>query len=462
MRALQHLLLALLALLAAAAITATALPTSPHQQDTAPMRRLRALFSQGLLAAGPQLTLAEGAAVRLAAGPGLPQTLLWPAGTADANADTWPDNLAPLLTRVSSEGPLAGQVNGDDTFGYFSQSLPGGAFTSRGLYRQRLDGAAGYELLELNITAPAAEAAGAIAEVAAESHQLSTAGVAPRTPWRPAVAATEMAFRALSFNIRYGSASDGLNGWPQRRPQVFDILRKQAPLVAGLQEVLHFQLQELLAELPEYRHVGVGRDDGLTAGEYAPIFYRADRLQVLESGTFWFCDQPHIPGCRTYGNNLPRICTWAKFFDVPTGRAFYHFNVHLDHMSSNSRIQSAQQLVDTIDRYNLARLPTLITGDFNNHSENATEVRVLQDAGYMDTFRQLDHDPRRGLTYHEFTGKGIRKIDYVWLWTGANLAGYNVTAVDMLTQHVSLPSGLGTIYPSDHYPILADVAWHFG
>ena len=52
----------------------------------------------------------------------------------------------------------------------------------------------------------------------------------------------------------------------------------------GAQEVLNNQLNDLLDRLPEYAYVGVGREDGKTKGEYAPIFYRKDRFSVEKSG----------------------------------------------------------------------------------------------------------------------------------------------------------------------------------
>ena len=37
---------------------------------------------------------------------------------------------------------------------------------------------------------------------------------------------------------------------------------------------MHNQFQDLRAGLPEYDGIGVERDDGKTAGEYAPLLYR--------------------------------------------------------------------------------------------------------------------------------------------------------------------------------------------
>ena len=94
----------------------------------------------------------------------------------------------------------------------------------------------------------------------------------------------------MTFNIRYGTANDGPDRWELRRDQLFALIKNQNPDVIGLQEALHFQIDEILAALPEYRMVGVGRGDGGHGGEYAAILYRASRLSVRQSSTFWFSD----------------------------------------------------------------------------------------------------------------------------------------------------------------------------
>ena len=90
----------------------------------------------------------------------------------------------------------------------------------------------------------------------------------------------------MSFNIRYGTADDGADAWPRRRAMVFDVVRGFDGDVVGVQEALRFQLDELGAAFPGYAEIGVGRDDGRTAGEYSAILYRRGRFEVLEEGTF--------------------------------------------------------------------------------------------------------------------------------------------------------------------------------
>ena len=83
------------------------------------------------------------------------------------------------------------------------------------------------------------------------------------------------------YNIRNVNGKDTKagNGWEKRRPVVCDILRVESFDIFGSQEVLHSQLEDISKALPQYDYIGVGRDDGRTAGEYAPIFYKKDRVE---------------------------------------------------------------------------------------------------------------------------------------------------------------------------------------
>ena len=62
---------------------------------------------------------------------------------------------------------------------------------------------------------------------------------------QPASPDADAGVRVMSFNIRYGTARDGANAWPNRRELVFDVIRTFEPDILGLQEVLDFQVDEL-------------------------------------------------------------------------------------------------------------------------------------------------------------------------------------------------------------------------
>jgi endonuclease/exonuclease/phosphatase family metal-dependent hydrolase len=248
----------------------------------------------------------------------------------------------------------------------------------------------------------------------------------------------------MSFNIRYGTANDGPNRWEARRGQMFELLRAQNPDVIGLQEALHFQIDEILAALPGYRMVGVGRSDGGQGGEYAAILYRESRLSVRRTSTFWFSDTPDVVKSNTWGAALERICTWAVF-DDRQGAPFYLFNLHLDHVSQPAREKSVGLLLDRIAARSPA-LPVIVTGDFNTGEANPATLAMLKT--FRDTFRVLHPGEKEVGTANDFklgmtTGD---KIDYIFV----------EAATDVLSAGIIRTSVDGR-YPSDHFPVVARV-----
>src|SRR5690606_12494158 len=126
--------------------------------------------------------------------------------------------------------------------------------------------------------------------------------------------------RVMKFNIRYGTANDGEDHWDKRKDMVVEVLRRHRPDIVGLQEALRFQIDFIREALPAYEELGVGREDGKRAGEYTVILHLKDRFSAEEQGTFWLSDTPEVPGSRTWGNRIPRICTWARFEDKRSSR----------------------------------------------------------------------------------------------------------------------------------------------
>ncbi len=263
--------------------------------------------------------------------------------------------------------------------------------------------------------------------------------------------------RAMSFNIRYGAADDGENDWSRRRGMVFDLIINHKPDVVGMQEALAFQLDELMAALPEHSFVGVGRDDGERAGEYSPILYRHERFDVLDHNTFWFSDTPQRPGSRTWGNTIPRICTWARLRDRDTGEAFYVFNVHLDHASQYSRERSAMLLRRRIDDREHIAEPVIVTGDFNDGERSRTIATMLADTmesggpflrdSLRDSFRVAHPDEDEVGTFHAFAGTTTsEKIDFVF-----------VSDEWQVVEAAIVRDNIEGRYPSDHFPVAATV-----
>lgn len=278
-----------------------------------------------------------------------------------------------------------------------------------------------------------------------------------------AQAASGAEIRVITFNIRYDNKGDGDNRWEKRRDNVVAFLRDQQADVIGLQEALDHQLQFLVTSLPEMGVLGVGRDDGKTKGEHAAVLYRKDRWKPEESGNFWFSDTPETIASKSWGNNIVRICTWARFTPLKNDdkSSFYFYNLHLDHESQPSRERSAVLLLDRVGLRE-HRDPVVITGDFNAGEDNAAILAMTggielaklaprSDAveharvRFTDTFRALHPDEKTVGTFNRFRGMNDGpKIDYIFA-----SPGIRTTAA---TIHRDRPNDRDL---SDHYPVSA-------
>lgn len=262
-----------------------------------------------------------------------------------------------------------------------------------------------------------------------------------------AVAASDTTVRVMTFNIRYHNPGDGEHAWPHRKERVASVIRFHGADLVGVQEALKDQLDDLEALLPAYAWFGVGRDDGVAAGEFAPIFYRKERFVLLEEGTFWLSETPEVPGSKSWDAAITRLVTWGSFRDANTGTMFYLFNTHFDHRGEQARIESARLLQRRIKTI-AGEAPVLVTGDFNVPPW-AEAYGVMTD-GLNDAWRHTiapPHGPPG--TFQGFTvevDKEGRRIDYIFVHAAVRVLRYGV-----LTDHWN------GHFPSDHLPVLAEV-----
>jgi endonuclease/exonuclease/phosphatase family metal-dependent hydrolase len=254
----------------------------------------------------------------------------------------------------------------------------------------------------------------------------------------------------MSFNIRYSESRDGRNIWQNRRPLVGEILRIYRPDVVGFQEVLIDQLRDLERMLPNYHWVGVGREDGDQRGEYAPLFFH--HLQVTETGNFWLGDAPEAPS-NTWGGQH-RICTWARL-DGP--KPFAVFNTHLESDVAEARARSVPLLSNKI-RELAGDFPVFLIGDFN-FKPNSQEYQQLS-RKFRDSFSEPRGSGKPYVTSHSFSG---RRRNLLWRWKGEGRIDYIWTRGQSRVLQSRIlydrPGEDARLYPSDHWPILCDVAF---
>ncbi len=253
--------------------------------------------------------------------------------------------------------------------------------------------------------------------------------------------------KVMSFNIRYGTANDGENSWQYRKENVMETIKKFNPDFLGLQEALAFQIDEILKHFPNFELIGVGRDDGKQAGEYSCILYDKTKFSADTTETFWFSDTPTIPGSKHWGNNITRICTWARFNSLITKKQFLVYNLHIDHESQPSREKSTEMLVTKIKSQKVS-LPIIVTGDFNSGENNRAIKNVLQN-GLLDSYRELNSKNDNEGTFNSFKGElNGERIDFIFI----------SKEIKVKSAEIVRESYNGK-FPSDHFPVTAVLRW---
>lgn len=245
--------------------------------------------------------------------------------------------------------------------------------------------------------------------------------------------------KVISFNIRYNGWGDidGENRWANRRDAVVRMIREEQPAAMGLQEALIDQLQYLDSCLPQYRRIGVGRDDGREGGEFMAVYYDTARLELTGSDTWWLSDSAEVP---SYGWDAAcrRTVTRAAFRDRRSGRCFDYFNTHLDHVGQTARAESARMVAALVDGHSFDK-PAIVGGDMNTTIDD-TIFRSLYAAGLQDA-RTLTDSTSHAITYNAFGQNDGAVIDHFF-----------VRDVKVL-RFRTLDDDYGVPYISDHYPI---------
>ena len=175
--------------------------------------------------------------------------------------------------------------------------------------------------------------------------------------------------RLLQFNIQ----TENGNATPFiiRSEMYRKLVEELKPDVVGMEEVT----TNWRAWLDEYvfndSYAGVGEPRS-AGGEANPIYYRKDKFELVDSGTFWLSDTPDKVGSMFPEANYPRICTWVILRDKTTGTEFAHMNTHLDHNGKNdstagNNVRKAQMAVIVeFAAQKFGDMPQFLSGDLNN------------------------------------------------------------------------------------------------
>ena len=241
--------------------------------------------------------------------------------------------------------------------------------------------------------------------------------------------------KIMSYNVQTGNASKVT----PRVPLVINHIKNFDADVIGTQEINYIWLEELEKKgfLDTYTRIGEAREgDKRAAGnEYSCIFYKTDKFNLIDSGTYWLSDTPEeiskLADCDYY-----RVMTFAVLERKSDGFKFLHVNSHLewDHGAVETNRIQTDIMLGLADRLlqKHGDMPVYYTGDFNVEPTSKGYARMLE-KGNEDARSVAD------ATTQSYTYSSGKILDYCFVSKG-----------DFAVSSFKVGRGYTG---SDHYPV---------
>ena len=248
----------------------------------------------------------------------------------------------------------------------------------------------------------------------------------------------------------------------------------------------------LLPKGPKWAHIGVGRDDGHTRGEYSPIIYLIQSFDLIHFESQWLSPTPDRPS-KGWDAGSIRILTAGIFEHRETGYRVLACNTHLDERGRESRLKSIGIILSTIKRLreewpahassseklSAARkqdIAVFLAGDFNSFPDQEAYL-ALQSSDLMCDMHDFVPPEMRYGNQDTFTGfepdKSIDergRIDFIWLGPKQRVSGHRLPKDRHGMREISsspewtvdgyavLPNVFEDgVYSSDHRCVVGDV-----
>jgi endonuclease/exonuclease/phosphatase family metal-dependent hydrolase len=266
--------------------------------------------------------------------------------------------------------------------------------------------------------------------------------------------------RVMSFNVRGSSRDRGeANAWENRAGSNVETLARAAPALIGLQESQRGNLETYRERLPQYAHVLGPRYGNRAPYDFNAILFDPGLFELLDSGGFWLSETPERYSA-SWGTRVARSANWARFRLSGRDLSFLHLNTHLDHVSRAARVEGSGLILRRLAELREDEQPVVVTGDFNCRPGTPVHSGFVR-AGFVDTYLAAGNENGTDAnTFHAFKGVhyrearpalGPRRIDWILLKDPRRRirVGSHLILRDQ-------PGDSG-VYPSDHYPVLAEL-----
>ena len=246
----------------------------------------------------------------------------------------------------------------------------------------------------------------------------------------------------MSTNVRCYAPDDLFKkSWFYRAHLIVEDINSVRPDIIGFQEVTFMHYDYLLKAMPEYTSEIAYRDDFILS-EGCPIFYRTDKYERIDSGSFWLSETPEVMS-KSWGAAHYRICTYIILRDKATDKEFVVFNTHLDHVSDEARIEGIKVVLNKIAEF--GNIPAFLMGDLNAEPDSET---ILSTHESFDDAHNIAASADEGATYHAWGTKLYReRIDYIMISKGDSI----------VSEYRIVNNCHDGIYSSDHSSIYIKV-----
>ncbi len=251
----------------------------------------------------------------------------------------------------------------------------------------------------------------------------------------------------FSVNVHYPLKKDPEKiAWENRKDMLFDMLRFYDVDFACFQEMSKPQMRDLLA-MGEFDTFSMPPTPSLVRYQGNAIAWRKSRLEALDKGAFWLCEDPSKPGI-SWGAMKPRNVVWIKFKDLSTNREFFVFNTTLDQKSEEARLEGVKLILSQAAKI-AQNAPAILSVDATGI--NPSDVSKELSASLKDS-KSISENGHYGPNYsfHNFTG--TRQISNpetsTFIFVSPNVK---------VSSHASLSDNRNAAYPSDYFPILTKI-----
>ena len=248
----------------------------------------------------------------------------------------------------------------------------------------------------------------------------------------------------MTYNVYV--AGSGERSPENRTPLVIENIRRYMPDSFGIEEADEGWVERIAEAMPEYAYVGKGRNF-TGGGEASPVFYKKDKYELVDSGTFWLSRTPERPS-HGWDAMMNRVCSYAVLKDKETGFVYAHFNAHFDHIGKIARLESVSVVADMISKKCLG-IPVVFSGDLNDDEGSDMYNRILE-CGMRDTKFIAETADNCG-TYHGYSeateSARTKPIDFIFV---------NAFASEVKSYTVDRTQ-LNGMYASDHHPVIVEM-----